>query len=135
MNEQRLYDKLEDYQKAMARLNEATKIDVEHDIVIDGVIQRFEFTFELSWKMMKLFLEYTGISDIRSPRGAIRAAYAYGLIDNGEKWIDMLIDRNKTSHLYDESEAQLIYKKITKTYNPLLQLFGQTITKEIKRLS
>lgn len=134
MNEKRLYEKLEDYKKATARLNEATKIDVDHDIVIDGVIQRFEFTFESSWKLMETFLEFTGISDIKSPRGAIRKACAYGLINDGETWIDMLSGRNKTSYIFDESEAQLIYERITKTYNPLLQFFGQTIAKEVKDL-
>lgn len=108
------------YEKASERLNDATKLELKEDIIIDGVIQRFEFTFELSWKLMKGFLEYAGITEIRSPRGAIQEAFSYGLIDNGEEWIDMLIDRNKTSHIYDEEEARLIYEKIIKTYNKLL---------------
>jgi nucleotidyltransferase substrate binding protein (TIGR01987 family) len=66
---------------------------------------------------MKSFLEYVGITEIRSPRGAIREAFAYGLIENGEAWIDMLIDRNKTSHIYDEEETKLVYEKITKNHN------------------
>jgi nucleotidyltransferase substrate binding protein (TIGR01987 family) len=51
----------------VARLDEATKIQMEDDIIYDGFIQRFELTFELSWKLMKMFLEYTGITEIKSP--------------------------------------------------------------------
>ena len=134
MNKQRLNEKLSDYKRASTRLAEATKLEVYDDIIFDGVIQRFEFTFELSWKLMKLFLEYTGISEIRSPRGAIREAFAFGLINDGEQWIDMMIDRNKTPHLYDEDEARLIYEKIINRYNDLLAQFGDMIEKEIKQL-
>ncbi|MEN1969545.1 nucleotidyltransferase substrate binding protein [Lentibacillus sp. N15] len=48
------------------------------------------------------------LGEINSPRFVIREAFANGLIDNGEFWIDMMIDRNKTSHLYDEEEARPI---------------------------
>jgi len=68
MNEERLYEKLNDYKRACTRLENAINITIEDDIVYDGTIQRFEFTFELSWKLMKAFFEYTGISEIRSPR-------------------------------------------------------------------
>lgn len=134
MNKERLYERLEDYRRASSRLNEATKFDVENDIIIDGVIQRFEFTFELSWKLMKMFLEYTGISGIRSPRGAIREAFYYGLIEDGEQWIDMMVDRNKTSHIYDEQEARLIYDKITQKYNQLLLDFADRVDENIRKI-
>ena len=65
MNKEKLFEKLNDYKRATARLNIATKIQIENDIIYDGVIQRFEFTFELSWKVMKLFLEYNGIMKLR----------------------------------------------------------------------
>ncbi|MDQ0164022.1 HI0074 family nucleotidyltransferase substrate-binding subunit [Aeribacillus alveayuensis] len=61
---------------------------------------------------MKMFLEYTGINDIKSPRATIKEAYSYGLIEDGDQWIDMLVDRSKTPHIYDEEEAKLIYEKI-----------------------
>ncbi len=111
MKKERLYERLEDYKRAVSRLNEGTSLEIKDDIVYDGVIQRFEFTFELSWKLMKDFLEYTGLTELRSPRGTIREAYAYGLIDDGDQWIDMMVDRNKTSHLYDEEESRVIYEK------------------------
>lgn len=134
MNRERLFEKLEDYRRASARLDEATKIQMKDDIVYDGVIQRFEFTFELSWKLMKIFLEYTGISEIKSPRATIREAFSYGLIEDGEQWIDMMVDRNKTSHLYDEEEAKLIYQKIKNDYNNLLGQLLKTLEKEINQI-
>ncbi|WP_347553033.1 nucleotidyltransferase substrate binding protein (plasmid) [Pseudalkalibacillus hwajinpoensis] len=115
MNKERLYEKLEDIKGCIP-----FKIPLTDDIVYDGVIQRFEFTFELSWKTMKMFLGYTGISEIRSQRATIREAFSCGLIENGDDWIDMMIDRNKTSHLYDEEEAKFIYQKVKNTYTKLL---------------
>lgn len=134
MNKERLYEKLNDYKRASARLNEATKIQLESDIVYDGVIQRFEFTFELSWKLMKIFLEYTGITEIKSPRATIREAFTYGLIEDGEQWIDMMVDRNKTSHLYDEREAKLIYEKIKSNYSHILSNLYDKLEEEITKI-
>jgi nucleotidyltransferase substrate binding protein (TIGR01987 family) len=134
MNKERLYEKLNDYKRASARLNEATKIQIESDIVYDGVIQRFEFTFELSWKLMKMVLEYTGITEIKSPRATIREAFAYGLIEDGEQWIDMMVDRNKTSQLYDEEEAKLIYEKVKSRYSRLLSNLYDKLEEEITNI-
>lgn len=134
MNKKRLLERLDTFKRASIRLEEATKVEVYNDIVIDGVIQRFEFTFELSWKLMKSFLEYVGITEIRSPRSALQAAFSYGLIDDGEAWIDMLIDRNKTSHIYDEEEARLIYEKINTKYVPLIMDLYKVMNKNIKEL-
>ncbi|WP_062109604.1 nucleotidyltransferase substrate binding protein [Bacillus niameyensis] len=134
MNRERLYEKLDDYKRASTRLKEATKIKVDSDIVYDGVIQRFEFTFELSWKLMKTFLEYTGITEMKSPRATIREANSYGLIEDGEQWIDMMVDRNKTSHIYDEEEARLIYEKIKNYYCHLLSDLYSKLEQEIMRI-
>ena len=134
MKKERLYEKLEDFKRASKRLEEATKIQIDSDIVYDGVIQRFEFTFELSWKLMKLFLEYTGISELRSPRATIREAFAYGLVEDGDQWIDMMVDRNKTSHIYDEAETKLIYVKIKSNYCDLLLHLADKMEQEISQI-
>lgn len=83
---------------------------------------------------MKMFLEYTGITELKSPRTTIREAFSYGLIEDGEQWIDMMIDRNKTSHLYDEEEAKFIYEKIKRNYNNLLTALCVRLEKEIEKL-
>jgi nucleotidyltransferase substrate binding protein (TIGR01987 family) len=134
MNKERLFEKLNDYKRASARLNEATKLQIEDDIIYDGVIQRFVFTFELSWKLMKMFLEYTGITEMKSPRTTIREAFTYGLIEDGEQWIDMMVDRNKTSHLYDEEEAKLIYEKVKSNYSHLLSNLCDMLEEEMTKI-
>ncbi|MGX1984027.1 nucleotidyltransferase substrate binding protein (TIGR01987 family) [Thermolongibacillus altinsuensis] len=134
MKKERLYEKLEDYKRASKRLDEAIKLEIHHDIIYDAVIQRFEFTFELSWKLMKMFLEYVGVSEIKSPRATIREAFTYGLIEDGDEWIDMMIDRNKTSHIYNEEEAKLIYMKIKNRYNDLFKQLADKIEKEINNI-
>ena len=81
----------------------------------DGVIQRFEFTFELLWKTLKIFLEYEGIN-IKSPRESLKEAFRVGFIEDEETCLDMFEDRNLTSHIYDEKLSDEIYKRIKSRY-------------------
>lgn len=115
MLEKRMYEKFYDFKNALERLNEALNMKIDEDIIIDGIIQRFEFTFELSWKLMKSYLEYEGI-DVNSPRSTIRKAFENKLIDDGDAWIDMMVDRNKTSHTYDREAALEIYNNIKRNH-------------------
>lgn len=117
----RVKDRFKDFQSAFTRLTEATNLNEKNDIVVDAVIQRFEFTFELSWKLMKSYLEYEGVEDAQTPRSTIKAAFKYNLIKNGDDWIDMMLDRNKTSHVYDETLALEIYDRIKSHHLALLE--------------
>ena len=81
-----------------------------------GFIQANEYTYELAWKLLKDFLEYQGIQSIIGSRDAIGHAFQNGLIENGEKWMEMLKDRNRTSHVYDEKIAKEIGEKIKTSY-------------------
>ncbi|TDT63342.1 nucleotidyltransferase substrate binding protein [Fonticella tunisiensis] len=112
---ERIFEKYKDYKNALCRLIEALNLQDINDVIIDGIIQRFEFTFELSWKLMKEYLKHEGI-EVNSPRSTIREAFSIGLIENGDKWISMLTDRNKTSHIYDEDESREIYLSIKNIY-------------------
>lgn len=118
-----------DYKRALERLKEALDQDLSlGSIIVDGTIQRFEFTFELAWKLAKLVLNYNGI-EAEVPRSVIKEAFGAKFIQDGEGWIDMLEDRNKTSHIYDEKEALKIYKKIKGSHVKLLEGFGESIKK------
>lgn len=106
---------------ATKRLKEALQ-EKENDIIIDGTLHRFEFTFELAWKTMKDYLEYSGIIDgIGSPREIIKTAFANGIIDDGENWIKMMLARNSLSHLYDEKKSREIYTEIKENYIDLFE--------------
>lgn len=113
----RLDERKNDFFNALNRLEDALKKDLNDDIIIDGIIQRFEFTFEQAWKVMKLYLEDQGILDeALSPRSTIKCAYKHKLIDDGDIWIEMMLDRNRTSHMYDESTAVSIVGHVKEKY-------------------
>lgn len=115
----RLNEKLSDFGKVLSRLKEAideSKSNPLSSTLKDGVIQRFEFCYEICWKLMKYYLESEGIQEAKSPKSTFREAFKIGIIENGEEWIDMLNDRNLTSHVCDEQVAVDIYEKILATY-------------------
>lgn len=117
----RYEERKQEFSNATERLKEALQNE-ENDIVIDGTLHRFEFTFELAWKTMKDYLEYSGIIDgIGSPREIIKTAFSSGLIEDGESWIKMMLARNSLSHLYDEDKSREIYREIKETYLDLFQ--------------
>ena len=112
----RFEERKSDLINAINRLDEALKEEVT-DIVIDGVLHRFEFSFELSWKTMKDYLEFQGVvSNIGSPREIIKEAFSAGLIEDGEIWIKMMLARNNLSHLYDEETSRVIYEEVKNSF-------------------
>ena len=105
-----------DYENALKRLKEAL-VEDESEIVIDGVLHRYEFTFELAWKCMKDYLEYLGLENkTGSPREVIQLSYKQNIIEDGELWIEMMLSRNSLSHLYDEGTSKEIYNDIKERF-------------------
>ena len=100
------------------------------EMVKEGLIQRFEYTHELAWKVMKDYAEYQGVTTISGSRDAIREALQMNLIDSGEVWMDMMLSRNKTSHTYNEETANEIYNKILKEYFPEFKKFRSTMAEK-----
>lgn len=112
----RFKKRLDDLEEAIQRLEEALQEETT-DLVIDGVLHRFEFTFELAWKTVKDYLEYQGISQkIGSPREVIKEAFSVGIIESGDIWIEMMLSRNSLFHLYDEEISREIYNQIKELY-------------------
>ena len=118
------------FKKAVLKLKEGIDIQKEKisDLEKEGVIQRFEFTHELAWNVMKDYLEYQGNTNITGSRDATREAFKVSLILNGDEWMDMIISRNKTSHMYDENTANEIYQKIVNQYFPLFLEFEKKMS-------
>jgi len=81
------------------------------DIFLDLVTKRFEFTYEMSWKAIKRYLDFVGIGCI-NPRSCFKAAFAQDLISDESIWLDMIEMRNLSSHIYDENEISELLDKI-----------------------
>ena len=113
-----LSNKVENLRKAVDRLSEGIlELQAnESSIVRDGVIQRFEFTTELAWKATREYLMDQGFVDINSPKLVMKEAFSFGLITDDNIWIQILNDRNLTSHIYKEEIADEICERIIKTY-------------------
>ncbi len=122
-NKTRWKMRLEDFEKALSRLNESLGQKKFSDLEKDGVIQRFEFTFELSWKTMKDYLEDQGFNEVASPKKAIKKAFKSELIKEEDVWIEILDDRNRLSHLYEQKDREKIFKNIQNKYKLELNNF------------
>ena len=115
-------EKCQKLQEAYKRLQEAVN-DYERlglESIRDGVIQRFEFCVELAWKTIREYLLDMGYTDINSPKAVLKTAFADGLFEDEHAWLDMVNDRNLTSHVYDEEQAVRIYTRIRDVYCQLL---------------
>jgi nucleotidyltransferase substrate binding protein (TIGR01987 family) len=99
---------------ALYSLEDILKQEI-NEYIRDGVIQRFEYTFELSWKLLKRYFKEIGREDIpNGPRPLIKEAGKEGLIINVEAWLKFLESRNKTTHIYNALEAQNVYEQALK---------------------
>ncbi len=123
--------RFQNFEKMLGFLEDAMKIE-EPDIVQKaGLIQFFEIGFELSWNVMKEYLESKGIIGMRSPRDSIKKAFEVELITDGHAWLEALQDRNLTSHTYNESMADEVIKEIVTAYYPLLQNLYERLKSEL----
>ena len=111
--------KIQNFEKALERLKEAVD-KAKDDLDKDGVIQRFEFTVEILRKTLKAMLEYQGI-ECYSPRNCIKEAFKSKIIDDDEIILDMLEDRNLSSHVYDEDVSNKIFERIKNVYVEYLE--------------
>ncbi len=98
------------------------------ELINEGLIQRFEYTHELAWNVMKDYETYQGYNEIRGSRDAIRKALAIGLIDN-PLWLETIMDRNRTSNNYDESAANETQHAVVNKYLPLFKDFLNVMEK------
>jgi len=118
------------FEKSYNLLNQYINQPIKTELERAGIIQFFEICFELSWKLMKDYLEAQEFS-VKSPRETIKQAYQIGLIDDGHVWIDALSDRNLTVHTYDEKIANKMFNDIAKVYFPELKKLYHKLLKEL----
>lgn len=123
--------------KALKKLEEAVTLiiekndssDILNEIIKEGLIQRFEYTHELAWNVMKDYAEYQGNFNIKGSRDATQEAFKINLIKNGEVWMDMIKSRNKTSHTYNNSVTEEICLKIVSEYLNEFKFFSNEMAK------
>ncbi len=116
---------LEDFKKSIKKLEEVLILG-KTDVVRDSAIKRFELCFDLCWKLIKEYAKKQGV-ECNSPRSCFKTAFQLQLINNDEKWLEMLDDRNLATHLYKEEYADQIYSKLSgylNLFKALLNNFG-----------
>ncbi|MDD3898787.1 MAG: nucleotidyltransferase substrate binding protein [Syntrophomonadaceae bacterium] len=117
--------KLSNFKNALQRLKEAVEQleqNDTNDLLRDGLIQRFEFTYELAWKATREYLKELGIVDRNSPKTVFKEAYAQKIIIDETNWLLMLKDRNTMSHMYSEELSQEIARRIVDNYHRAFEL-------------
>lgn len=107
------------YKKATMQLKEFIEKGELNKFEVQGLIQCFEYTFELAWKTMKDYLEQEGF-EVKSPRSAIQTAFQTELIKDGHLWLDALNKRNLMAHTYDEEVAKEAEQLIKDKYYPII---------------
>lgn len=119
------------FHKACGRLLEVTEadrfIDDLTELELEGLVQRFEYTFEFSWKVLQDLLLFKGYEFMLGPNGTLKKAFEDGLIVNHDGWRKMAKSRNTLSHVYDEEEVMPIIKLIYSDYAPLLKQLDEKL--------
>ena len=113
--------RFQNFEKSLNYLEQAMQIQNPDIIQKAGLIQFFEMGFELSWNVMKEYMEEQGFLELRSPRDTIKKAFEIQLITDGHAWLRTLQNRNLTSHTYDEENAEKVVKEIQSVYYPILK--------------
>ncbi len=129
-NNVRWQQRLQNYSRALAQLKEAVLLHSQRplsNLEKQGFIKAFEFTHELSWKVMKDFATYQGNTQIMGSRDATREAFKNNMINDGDDWMKMIVDHNKAVHTYDEEIVAEVIERTISTYYPLFVTFEQTM--------
>ena len=117
--------RFDNYTRALTLLREAVEAQqARHlsDLEKQGLIQRFDFTCELAWKLLKDYLEHTAVRlETVTPAAVVKEAFAARLIENGDLWMQSLAARNRTSHIYDLKAFEKILAEIAHDYLPLFE--------------
>jgi len=103
----------EQYLKVLGKLDESLHVEITSDLIRDGIIQRFEFTLEVLWKLIKRIAQTREI-EVFGPKDAFKAAFQLGLIKPEEEglFVEMVKQRNLTSYTYNEKVAIEIFEFI-----------------------
>jgi nucleotidyltransferase substrate binding protein (TIGR01987 family) len=134
MSSEKILKSVENLEQALSRLDEYCSLPVQHDRDKAGIIQAFEFTFEIFWKTFKKIAESEGLES-PSPKASISAAFQMNLITNNEEatWLSMLKNRNLTTHTYKKQISDEIYLNTVNHYLNAFEVCRQRIDEKVKR--
>ena len=135
--------RFQNFAKAFALLRQTIEVvdtDAYSDLEKEGIIQRFEYTFELGWKTFRDYLDYSGVEITEAtPRKVIKECAAQGIFEaagiDGKIYLEMLTERNLLSHTYDEDNFRLAFNKVVSTYYPELRHEYQYLMSRIEAVS
>lgn len=130
MSRRKVAESLINLEKALKRLGEALQKKEINSLYVDGTIQRFEFSIELYWETLKRLLAEEGI-EAKTPRETLKQAFAIDWIQDEVTWLQMLRDRNETSHVYNEDKAKQIYDNIVR-YFPVMNSTFEKLKKRFE---
>lgn len=125
----RLNERIENFNKAFtlfAEMRNSYLLNKTSDLARLALVQSFEIVFELSWKVLKDYLAANGI-EVFTPKEVIKEAFSAEKIQNGQIWIDMLKDRNSSSHEYNMDKVSVILERISTIYYDELSCFKKQI--------
>ena len=122
-NDIRWRQRFQNFEKAFLLLNEISDKEINSfsSLEKEGIVQRFEILIELSWKVLKDYLENEGYDEVKNGKQAIRQAFQDEIITNAEDWMDALKRRNLTSHTYDEKILKETVNYILNEFYPIVR--------------
>lgn len=127
--------RFDNFRRAFLLLREAIELSQERplsNLEQEGTIQRFEYSWELAWKTLKDYLEFQGIIlETATPRSIIKAAFAAGVIYDGDAWMAALDARNKMAHTYNFTVFEGVVKDVTNRYLALMDTLHEKLLSEV----
>ncbi len=129
------YDSFHRANKRILDITESDKTpDSLSELEMEGLIQRFEYTFELGWKVLQDLLKYKGYEFVQGPNGTLQKAFEDNMITDHDGWRRMAKARGTTSHTYNEGDAIEIVRKIYEEYSLLLKQLDSKLNEEKLRI-
>lgn len=119
--------RFENFEKTFKLLEKYSKEETKSELEKAGIIQFFEITFELAWKVLKDYLEAQGFI-VKSPRETIKQAFQIEIIEDGHLWIEALSKRNLTTHTYDEAFVEKFVEEIKQVYVPIFKTLYEKLS-------
>lgn len=120
MEDIRWKQRFENFVRATEELKDAVMLESSRELSVlekKGLIQSFEMVHELAWNLLKDYLQAVGgTTGLLGSRDTTREAFKRGLITEGEIWMEMIVSRNKTSHIYDEATAEEVIEATCRQY-------------------